>query len=244
MNNPVVEICIAIFCALLIVAIPAVSINFGTQWEVWLPALFGFFGTILGALIGVFSTYHAQSISGRKERRARAFSLFIKAQMTHSSLTSLYKHMGKTLSESDALGLKDYPACCRLSPFLGIPKVVSYESQELAVLVDARQTQLVERLMEQSFSLSGLIDLLAAYNSTWDEWTAGLRTNEIDGQIIWTKETVAQQTKSSPQFLAADSLANTILLEIADAQKKSEVAFSQLVLGLREALDDPYFLKL
>ena len=146
-NNLLREITIGVIFAATIIAVPNFvfmpSENFGS----WIAIFFGFFGTLLGAIIGAMTSLAVYRKQKFERQITDAYSIWLTSQVAYSDFIVLKKWLDEAPQKAAAQKLKYHYMWQALEPVVSSPAPISLPTVQLAVFAEAKEYVLLQDLM-------------------------------------------------------------------------------------------------
>lgn len=155
----------AIFLAAILfvpVFVPSPYGTWDTMFENWLPAIFGFVGTILGAAIGALATLSAE----RRKRLLFEKTQFYIALSKVQEMFSDFSQINSWITEAEAkIKPNGFSSLWQVvEPLAGAPKGSAINPECLAVFLEAREYDLAHELGQIVRQHSSMCEFVDTYN--------------------------------------------------------------------------------
>jgi hypothetical protein len=219
-----------------IVAVPIFVLTPSENLSSWLPIFFGFFGTLLGAIIGALTSFAVYRKQKFERQITDAYSVWLTAQVAFSDFVTLRKWLDDAVAKAKKEKFKADFMWQIVEPFVASPPPISLPTTQLAVFAEAREYELLQNLVLLGLKHRSVCEGVVAYTKYRTEMR-DIMSKKIG--ILQPKGSKSfasffnkeEQQQLQPRFAELDSL----LLSIRDLLIEDIVFCRKIVLAIGPA---------
>lgn len=146
-----------------IVAVPIFVLTPSENLGSWIPVFFGFFGTLVGAVIGALTSFAVYSKQKFERQISDAYSVCIAVQMAFSDFIMLRRWLDDAPEKAKKEGIKPDFLWQIVEPFIAPPPAISLPTPQLAVFAEAKEYELLQNLVLLGLKHRATCEAVMAY---------------------------------------------------------------------------------